>query len=192
MASTAAPSQAEAFIGCQIGQRSSLATQNLSVSSDLGVVAVNQSGAIVLLDAVTLTPQQALPCPQHATVHPNASGSSTTSSSSLISGVSRSPSGRHVAAYTQQQLLVSGIAAAAPSKDPCMHQHQHKGDVPCAGRLQAAALLPGGIRSIHWSPNAAGEVLAVCSRNEVGSAADSCNPAVAKAGRPRPSIIFSA
>jgi hypothetical protein len=187
MASTAAPSQAEAFIGCQTGRPSPLATQNLSVSHS--VAAVNQQSAIVLLDAVTLTPQQALPCPQHVTTHSHTS--STNSSSSIISGVAMCPSGRHVAAYTQQQLLVSGIAAAAPSTDPCMHQHQHKGDVPCAGRLQAAALLPGGIRSIHWSPNAAGEVLAVCSRNEVGSAADSCNPAVAKAGRPRPSIIFS-
>lgn len=123
-----------------------LATQHISAAPHL--LAAKLQSSVVLIDPVHLQPTACFnaPAQQHST--------------DSFSGVVLSPDRRHVAAYRPNQLLV---AATTDTDKPITSSQQNQQQQP--GQLQCVAVLPCGIRSVHWSP--CGSMLAVCSKSTV-------------------------
>jgi hypothetical protein len=147
----------EAFLGQSATIHAPFATQSVSASADAALFAAKLQSSVLLLDPDSLHPQQCFTSPTRTACPP---GVSSSSDNDTILGVVLSPTGAHAAAYTTQHLLVATV-----NKRLVVQQQQQASSCPAVGQFQSAAVLSGGIRSVHWGPG--GTVLAVCSRGTV-------------------------
>jgi hypothetical protein len=172
---------AEVFL-CQSEASGLPSNQNISASQASPLIAAKVESSVALLAPNNFDLQQCLrtavvPAPHGRQSPQQTPGHAPSNDTAVIQGVVFSPDGSHLAAYSSNRVFVAALDAAASSNptSSCSSRQTHEasnaaGTAAAAAAvpqvlLQQAAVVPHGIKSVHWCPNS--EVLAVCSRDKV-------------------------
>lgn len=157
--------EVEAFLCKADGQHTPFLNQTLSLSTaDATQFATKLQSSVAILNAHDLQPQQSFTAAVAPTAATGRALGDNRSTNANILGVDFSPTGTYLAAYTADQLMIAAAAqqghssAQQPSTQPYRHQ-------PPLDQLRHGATIPGGIRSVYWSPS--GKALAVCCKSKV-------------------------